>query len=60
MNATIEKFQKQQIEKANFIKDKAQKEIESLEDEILRLKKQINAQKSIVKQANKDIQHYSE
>lgn len=60
MNAAIEKFQKQQIEKANFIKDKAQKEIESLEAEILKLKEQINAQKAIVKQADKDIKNYSE
>lgn len=60
MNATIEKFNRQQIERANFIKDKAQKEIDSLELEILKIKEQINAQKMIIKQANKDIQHYSE
>jgi hypothetical protein len=60
MNATIEKFQKQQIEKANFIKEKANNEIALLEAEIVRLKEQIKSQQSIIKQADKDIKNYSE
>ena len=60
MKSAVEKFQKQQIERANFIKYKAQKEIESLEAEILRLKDQINTRKRIIKQADKDIKCYSE
>jgi len=63
MNATaakiaIENFNKEQISKATFIKNNAIKEIENLESEILKLKKQLKIQKSIIKEANKDIENY--
>jgi len=59
MEKKIEQFQKEQIEKCLFIKSKAELKISSLEDEILRLKNLIKAQKSLIKQADKDIYYYS-
>ena len=59
MHAIIEDFHRKQISKALYIKNKAQQEIDSLELEISALKYKIKIQKSLMKQANDDIKHYS-
>lgn len=59
MNSIIDTYNKQQIYKANFIKDKAQKEIDFLKKEISILKQRISIEKGKIKQANKDIKNYS-
>jgi len=60
MNPHIEKFQKQQIERCAFIKNKANDRIINLESEIAKLKEQIKIEKAIIKEANTDIEHYSD
>ncbi len=59
MHAMIEEFNRKQISKALYIKNKAQQEIDSLELELAALKYKIKIQKSLMKQADDDIKHYS-
>ena len=55
----IDKFNKEQINKTNFVKESSNRIIEDLESEILKLKEQLKKHKAIIKQANKDISNYS-
>ena len=56
---SIAEFEAKQIKKANYIKDKALTEIETIEAEIKRLKDLIKEEKKRIKQADKDIINYS-
>lgn len=52
-------FEQKQISKYNFIKEKANEEIQELEYQLQLIKEKIKEQKSIIKSADKNIENYS-
>jgi len=60
MKTYNENFKKKQIEYALIIKNKANEEINNINKELQLLKLQIKAQKRIIKNMDKDIDHYSD